>query len=100
MMDLTEIEGLTPEQVEAITALHSQDVEGLKGKNTELLGKFDSFKTELSAKEQAIEDAREAAKQAEITALESQGKYEEAKKLSESQLAKAMAAQQEIAQTA
>lgn len=100
MMDLTGIEGLTTEQVEAITALHSQDVEGLKGKNTELLGKMDGYKGDLTAKEQALEDARKVAADAEIKSLESQGKYEEAKKLNESELAKMVAREQELTKSA
>lgn len=86
-MDLTGIEGLTPEQVEAINSLHQTDVNGLKDKNAELLGKMDTFKGELSAKEQAIEDARKVAADAEIKVLESQGKYEEALSLREKERA-------------
>lgn len=100
MMDLTEIEGLTPEQVEAISNLHNADIEGLKTKNGELLGKMDSFKGELTTKEQSLEEARKAAADAEIKALESQGKYEEAKKLSESELAKMVAREKELTQKA
>ena len=94
------VEDLADKSPEDILALVSANEEGLKGKNTELLGKMDGYKGDLTAKEQALEDARKVAADAEIKSLESQGKYEEAKKLNELELAKMVAREQELTKSA
>jgi len=102
-MDLTGIEGLTEAQITAIQAVHDTDVTGLKNKNTELLGKMDGFKGELTASEQAIEDARKTAVEAEKQKLVAEGKFAEAQKLGEEERTKAIAEANkltEIAQSA
>ena len=90
-MDLTGIEGLTEAQIEAITAKHNDDVTGLKNKNTELLGKMDSFKGEMSETAKAIEEARQVAVKAEAEKQEALGNYAEAQKLREQERAELVA---------
>jgi len=90
-MDLTGIEGLTEAQIEAITAKHNDDVTGLKNKNTELLGKMDSFKGEMSESAKAIEEARQVAVKAEAEKQEALGNYAEAQTLREQERAELVA---------
>jgi len=95
--------GISEEQADAILGLHNEDVNGLKSKNTELLGKFDSFKTDLSAKDQALEDARQVAAKAEEEKLKANGDMEGLKAHYEEQLANTtaqMKLQTETAQNA
>jgi len=79
--------GLDEDKAKEALALHEEDVNGLKTKNTELLGKFDSFKTELSTKDQTIEEARQAAVKAQEEKLLAEGKYKEAQELREKERA-------------
>lgn len=95
--------GISEEQADAILGLHNEDVNGLKSKNTELLGKFDTFKTDLSEKDKALEDARQVAALAEEAKLKANGDMEGLKKHYEGQLAETTAAmklQTETAQNA
>ena len=93
-MDLSLIEGLTEAQITAIQAVHETDVTGLKSKNTELLGKMDSYKGELNAGEQALEEARKANVELEKAQLVQAGKYDEALKLEREENSKTTAALQ------
>ncbi len=99
-MDISTIEGLTEEQQQAILAAHEADVSGLKNKNSELLGKVNESKTVAQENEQIVEEARKAAVKAKQDLLESQGKYEEAKKVGEEELATLTAKLQAEANTA
>ena len=90
-MDLSTIEGLTEAQITAIQAAHDNDVTGLKGKNSELLGKMDSYKSEVTASAQAIEEARQVAVTAEAEKQEALGNYAEAQKLREAERAELVA---------
>ena len=90
-MDLTGIEGLTEAQITAIQAVHDTDVTGLKGKNSELLGKMDSYKSEVTASSLAIEEARQVAVTAEAEKQEALGNYAEAQKLREAERAELVA---------
>ena len=90
-MDLSTIEGLTEAQISAIQAAHDNDITGLKTKNSELLGKMDSYKGEVSASAQAIEEARQVAVKAEAEKQEALGNYAEAQKLREQERAELVA---------
>lgn len=100
MIDLTTIDGLTEEQQQAILAAHETDITGLKSKNSELLGKVNDSKTAAQETEQIVEEARKAAVKAKQETLEAQGKYDEAKKVGEEELATLTAKLQEEANTA
>lgn len=108
-MDLTKIEGLnlTTEQQEAIMAQHTAGVNeattGLVNKNNELLGEKKSAMQSVTDKEQALEDARQAAVKAQEEKLKLAGDVEGLKTHYETQLAEATAtanAQAEKAQKA
>ena len=86
-MNLTEIEGLTSEQITAIQTMHDTDVTGLKGKNSELLGKMDEYKTDAQKNADSIEEARLSAVTAKEAQLLAEGKYEEAQSLREEERA-------------
>jgi hypothetical protein len=86
-MNLTEIEGLTSEQITAIQSMHDTDVTGLKGKNSELLGKMDEYKTDAQKNADSIEEARKATVTATEAKLLAEGKYEEAQALRETERA-------------
>ena len=90
-MDLSLIEGLTEAQIAAIQAVHDNDLTGLKGKNSELLGKMDSYKSEVTASSLAIEEARQVAVTAEAEKQEALGNYAEAQKLREAERAELVA---------
>jgi hypothetical protein len=86
-MDLSTIEGLTEAQISAIQQAHDTDVTGLKGKNSELLGKMDEYKTESQRNADSIEEARKATVLATEAKLLAEGKYEEAQALRETERA-------------
>ena len=71
--------GIDEDKAKQVAALHDEDVDGLKAKNKELLGKFDSYKNELSTKDQTIEEARQAAVSAQEEKLLAEGKYKRLK---------------------
>jgi len=83
--------GLDEDKAKEALALHEEDVTGLKNKNTELLGKFDAYKSELSTKDQTIEEARQAAVKAQEDKLLAEGKYKEAQELREQERAELVA---------
>ncbi len=90
-MDLSGIEGLSEAQITAIQAAHDTDVTGLKNKNTELLGKFDEYKTDAQKSAESIEEARQVAVKAEAEKQEALGNYAEAQKLREQERAELIA---------
>ena len=93
-MDLSTIEGLTEAQITAIQAVHDTDVTGLKSKNTELLGKFDEYKTGSAEKDRQIEESRLLAVELEKSRLVDAGKYEEALNIEREESAKSKASEQ------
>ena len=68
-MHLSGVEGLTPEQIEAITAQHTLSTEGLANKNAELLNEKKTVQQRLNDESQALEDSRLAAVKANEEAL-------------------------------
>lgn len=92
--------GLDEDKAKEALALHEEDVTGLKTKNSELLGKFEGYKTELSTKEQTIEEARQAAVKAQEEKLLAEGKYKEAQELREKERAELVAKANEEAEKA
>lgn len=78
---IEEIEGLTPEQIEAINA----KAKGLADKNAELLGKYNSTKTAAEAELEALKQFKS---NAEIKAAEDAKNWEEATRLKEEAHAK------------
>lgn len=92
--------GLDEDKAKEALALHEEDVTGLKTKNSELLGKFEGYKTELSTKEQTIEEARQAAVKAQEEKLLAEGKYKEAQELREQERAELVAKANEEAEKA
>ena len=99
-MDLTNIDGLTDEQKEAILALHNSDVQGLKEKNEALIGEKKSAAQKAQEALDAAENARLAAKEAEKERLANEGKFEELKKIHEKEIAEATALAQQEAENA
>ena len=99
-MDLTNIDGLTDEQKEAILALHNSDVQGLKEKNEALIGEKKSAAQKAQEGWDAAENARLAAKEAEKERLANEGKFEELKKIHEKEIAEATALAQQEAENA
>ena len=91
-MDLSGVEGLTPEQVTAITAQHTLSTEGLANKNAELLNEKKTVQQRLNDESQALEDSRLAAVKANEDALKAAGDMEGLKAHYESQLAESTAA--------
>lgn len=90
-MDLTDIEGLTEEQQAAILERHQQDVEGLKNKNNELLGKYKDTQSGLTEAQKAAQEAQERAQAAEEERLKISGTAEELKAFYAAQLEEAEA---------
>lgn len=99
-MDLSSIEGLTPEQQAAITAQYETDINGLKSKNDELLSEKKTVQQLAQEKDATIEEARQAAVKAEEEKLVAEGKYKEALELREKEKAELIAKAQEQAKTA
>lgn len=81
--------GLTEEQLAAINDAHESNIEGLKNKNSELLGKIKQTKTES---ESELEKLREFKRQADISAETEKGNYEEALALREEKFNKELEA--------
>lgn len=92
--------GIDEDKAKQVAALHDEDVDGLKAKNKELLGKFDSYKNELSTKDQTIEEARQAAVKAQEDKLLAEGKYKEAQELREKERSELVARANEEAEKA
>lgn len=99
-IDLSQIEGLTEDQVAAITAMHNSETEGLRNKNDQILGEKKTFQQEVAEKAQALEDARQAAIKAEEQKLVANGEVEQLKAHYETQLAEQTAAAQSLAEKA
>lgn len=87
MMDLTKIEGLTTEMIEAITAQVNDEVKGLKSKNEELLGKLSNGKSEQEALLAQAEEARKLASEKEEARLKATNDIEGLRKHYEAELA-------------
>ncbi len=100
IMDLSQIEGLTEDQVAAITAMHNSETEGLRNKNDQILGEKKTFQQQVEEKAQALEDARKAAVAAEEQKLIANGETEKLKAHYETQLAEQTATAQSLAEKA
>lgn len=83
--------GLDEDKAKAALALHDEDVTGLKSKNTELLGKIDGYKGQMTEQERAVEEARKVAAEKEEARLKAEGDMEGLKKHYEKQLAETTA---------
>ena len=90
-MDLSKIDGLTEEQVAAITELYGAETLGLKTKVDELLTEKKTASQKAKEAEEIAEQARLAATEAEKQRLANEGKFDELKKLHEKELAEATA---------
>ena len=99
-MDLSTIEGLTAEQLEAIKAAHDKSIEGLKSKNEQLLGEKKTVQASVAEQAQIAENARQAAVKAEEERLKAAKDVEGLKSHYETQLAEATAAANEAAKKA
>lgn len=88
-MDLSTIEGLTAEQITAITAATQVDIDtataGLRNKNEELIGEKRGMQTTVADNEKLLEDARKASTKLAEEKLLAEGKYTEALELREKQ---------------
>ena len=91
--------GFTEEQADVALGLHNKDVEGLKSKNDELIGKTKAAAEKARAAAEAEEAARLAAQQAEEQRLLDAGEIEEYKKKYEARLAE-QTARAELAEKA
>ncbi len=86
-MDLSSIDGLTEEQIAAITAAHNSDVEGLKNKNTELLSEKEKRAAEIEEQQRIAKDAQAAAAKAAEEKLKAEGDFDGYKKSYEERMA-------------
>ena len=95
--------GLDEDKAKEALNLHNEDVNGLKTKNTELLGKIDGYKGQMTEQEKAVQDARQVATEKEEARLKAEGDMEGLKKHYETQLAETTAqlsSEKETAQNA
>ena len=99
-MDLSKVEGLTAEQLEAIKAEHDISIEGLRNKNEQLLGEKKTVQATVAEQAQIAEDARQAAVRAEEERLKASKDVEGLKTHYEQQLAEATASANEAAEAA
>ncbi len=97
-MDLSTIEGLTPELQEQITALHDSEVAGLKANADKLLDEKKTAAQKATEMEEAAEKARLAATEAEKQRLANEGKFDELKALHEKEMAEATAKANQLAE--
>ena len=100
IMDLSKVQGLTAEQLEAIKAAHDKSVEGLKTKNEQLLGEKKTVQATAAEQAQIAEDARQAAVRAEEERLKASKDVEGLKSHYETQLAEKTAEANEAAEAA
>ena len=73
--------GLSEEQINAINAAHDSGIEGLKNKNTELLGKLQKHKSGDDDANAELDSLRKFKQQADQNAEAAKGNYDEALKL-------------------
>jgi predicted nuclease with TOPRIM domain len=99
-MDLSKIEGLSEDQQAAIMAQFNTGIEGLKNKNSELINEKKNVQQANEEKEQALEDARKAALNAEEQRLKLAGDMDGLKTHFEQQLAEQTAKANEAAEKA
>jgi small-conductance mechanosensitive channel len=102
--DLSKVEGLSEDQIAAITAQHNTAVEqetaGLVNKTQELLNEKKTVQATAQEQAQALEQARQAAVKAEEERLKLAGDMDGLKSHYESQLAEQTAIAQQEAQNA
>ena len=90
-LDLSKIEGLTDEQITAISQLHESETAGLVSKTQELLNEKKTVQATAQEQASALEQARQAAVKAEEEKLLAEGKYKEAQVLREKERAELVA---------
>lgn len=83
--------GLDEDKAKEALNLHNEDINGLKSKNNELLGKIDGYKGQMTEQERAVEEARKVAAEKEEARLKAEGDMEGLKKHYETQLAETTA---------
>lgn len=90
-LDLSKIEGLTDEQIAAISQLHESETAGLVSKTQELLNEKKTVQATAQEQASALEQARQAAVKAEEEKLLAEGRYKEAQELREKERAELVA---------
>jgi len=99
-MDLSKIDGLTEEQKASITQQFSNETEGLRKKNEELLGEKKSIQGTIAEQAEIAERARQAAVTAEEARLKATNDMDGLKSHYEKQLAEQTATANESAKQA
>ena len=99
-IDYTQVEGLTPEMITALTGLHDADVSALVTNRDNIKNEKIGVQEKLTAAEQIAEDARAAAVIAKEQALKSANDMDGLKTHYEEQLATATATANELTKTA
>jgi hypothetical protein len=84
-MDLSDIEGLTADQIKAINSKHEADIDGLKSKNSELINSLKKTKT---GSEEELKILREFKENAELEEAKRVKDFEKALSLKEEQFNK------------
>ena len=99
-MDLSTIEGLTPEQSEAILAMHNKETEGLKTNRDEFRSEKESAAAKAAENAEAAEAARQALVAKEQELLKAQGDMDGYRASVEAEFAKREATQKELTEKA
>ena len=99
-MDLSTIEGLTPEQSEAILAMHNKETEGLKTNRDAFRSEKEAASAKATENAQAAEAARQELVSKEQELLKAQGDMEGYRKSVEAEFAKREAVQKELTEKA
>ena len=99
-MDLSTIEGLTPEQSEAILAMHNKETEGLKHNRDEFRSEKESAAAKAAENAEAAEAARQALVTKEQELLKAQGDMDGYRASVEAEFAKREATQKELTEKA
>jgi len=99
-MDLSTIEGLTPEQSEAILEMHNKETEGLKTNRDAFRSEKEAAAAKATENAQAAEAARQELVSKEQELLKAQGDMEGYRKSVEAEFAKREAVQKELTEKA
>ena len=99
-MDLSTIEGLTPEQAEAILEMHNKETEGLKTNRDAFRSEKEAAAAKAAENAQAAEAARQELVSKEQELLKAQGDMEGYRKSVEAEFAKREAVQKELTEKA
>lgn len=99
-MDLSTIEGLTPEQQEAIAAIFEKETEGLKNNRDSFRSEKEAAAAKANEAAQAAEAVRQELVEKEQELLKAQGDMEGYRKSVEAEFAKREAIQKELTEKA